>query len=105
MNETVSTPEPGRENFPTVEPGGGWISGPMTSPPTPAHRAAPVDPPDEFEGSPIVGLAVHELAVFGGGLSRTTARMLLGHWKYRHELSWREFHAVLRRFPESGEGA
>lgn len=86
---------------PSISPGGGWMSGPMQDPP-PAHPAAPIDPPDDFEGDPTVGLAVHSLIQFGGpDTTREEATVRLRHWRYYGEMSPLERTATLRRFPST----
>ena len=58
---------------------------------------------DEYDGNPIIQLAVHAIRVFAPGaestITRDQAAGVLKWWQQHHELSEREIAAILRRFP------
>lgn len=118
MSGNVPSPDPERESLPMLEPGGGWISGPMQGnpeqwaqatanaivvPPRTECPAEPVEPADEYTGNVIVGFAVAELRRYGADLTQSTARILLDFWRFRSEVSDGEVDAIVGRFPVDGE--
>lgn len=80
-----------------VQPGGGWLSGPMVNP---LPSVAPHNPAND---SPMVGEAFDALNAFGDDLDRATVRKLLPMWRHYVDLSPQDMVAILLRFPGKGE--
>lgn len=79
-----------------VEPGGGWISGPMV------YRKP--EPDDEADVPfALVDAAYAALTAFGDNLDRRAAFRLFSMWKHRDALSASQRVALLKRFPSRGD--
>jgi hypothetical protein len=80
----------------TIEPGGGWLSGPSINP------LPPVAPPNRADDHAIVTEACKALEAFPS-LDRKTVRTLLPMWEHFTDMAPEDMIAVLRRFPGKGE--